>query len=352
MRLSELCKTITTNGFPAVLHGADAEVTSVSTLEDAGDGDVSFLSNEKYARLLPATRATAVIVKPGLVAPDGLTTIRCDDPYAAVTVAIIVLHGHRRHPRWGRDPRAAIDPTAVIGENAHIAAGATVCADARLGANVTLYPGSFVGPRARLGDDVVLYPNVVIYDDCVLGDRVVIHAGTVIGEDGLGYAPVGDKWLKIPQVGRVVIEADVEIGALCTIDRATLGQTVIGSGTKFSNLIAIGHGSRVGADCMLVAQVGVAGSVTIGRHVTIAGQVGFAGHQTIGDNARIGAQSGVAGDVPSGAEVLGAPAVPISDARRQYAAIKKLPKWSREVGARIAELERELAVLKRRLEAQ
>jgi len=352
MQLSDLCKTISAHGFPATLDGPDADIAAVNTLEDAGESEISFLSNEKYTRLLPQTRAAAVIVKPGVAAPAGLTAIRCDNPYAAVTVAIITLHGHRKHPRWGRDPRAAIDASAVLGENVHVAAGVTICADVQIGANATIYPGCFIGPRARLGDDVVLYPNVVIYDDCVLGNRVVIHAGTVIGEDGLGYAPVGDAWLKIPQAGRVIVEDDVEIGALCAIDRATLGQTVIGSGTKLSNLVAIGHGSRIGPDCMIVAQVGVAGSVTIGRHVTLAGQAGLAGHQTVGDHVRVAAQAGVVGDVPAGMEVMGSPASPVAEARRQFAAVKKLPKWSREVSTRIAELERELAELKRRLPGQ
>jgi UDP-3-O-[3-hydroxymyristoyl] glucosamine N-acyltransferase len=205
-----------------------------------------------------------------------------------------------------------------------------------------LYPGCYIGAGCRLGDDCVLHPNVVIYDGCRLGNRVTIHAGSVIGEDGLGYAPVGGKWHKIPQIGVVEIGDDVEIGANCTIDRATLGKTLIASGTKLSNLIAIGHGAKIAEDCMLVAQVGIAGSTTVGRHVTMAGKAGVAGHLTIGDNARIGAMAGVMRDVPPNTEVLGAPAMEISECRRVMSVQARLP----ELRGRIRELESELAELR------
>jgi UDP-3-O-[3-hydroxymyristoyl] glucosamine N-acyltransferase len=182
-----------------------------------------------------------------------------------------------------------------------------------------------VGPRATLGRDCVLYPNVVIYDDCVLGDRVTIHAGTSIGHDGFGYATQKGIHHKIPQVGNVVIEDDVEIGANCTVDRATLGSTVIGKGTKFSNAVAIGHGTKIGPHCLFVAQVGVAGSVSVGHHVTMAGQVGVAGHLKIGDNVTIAAQSGIIGDVPEQTTVMGTPALPAARARRVWGVYSQLP---------------------------
>ena len=192
-------------------------------------------------------------------------------------------------------------------------------------------PASTSPGAAGIGDNVTLFPNVVIYDECVLGDRVTIHAGSVIGEDGLGYAPVGDKWVKIPQIGNVVLGDDVEIGASCTIDRATLGGTLIGSGTKFSNLIAIGHGTKIGEDCMFVAQVGVAGSVHVGRQVSMAGQAGIVGQSVVGDNATIGAKAGVTNNVEPGATMLGQPAVPINECKRQVAIIQKLPELKNEV---------------------
>jgi UDP-3-O-[3-hydroxymyristoyl] glucosamine N-acyltransferase len=179
----------------------------------------------------------------------------------------------------------------------------------------------------------------------VLGDRVTIHANSVIGEDGLGYAPLRGKWFKIPQIGNVVIADDVEIGAACTIDRATLGHTAIGSGTKFSNLIAIGHGTKIGEDCMFVAQVGLAGSVTVGRHVTLAGQAGVVGHITIGDNATVGAKAGVTNSVDPGVTVLGQPAVPINECKRQLAVVQQLP----ELRNTIRRLQRELSELKQKI---
>ncbi len=344
LQLSQLCDLLRESGLTAELEGADCLITGVNTLEDASESELSFLANAKYARTLRHTKASAVLVAAGVTVPDGLSTIRCDDPYAAVTVAISKIHGHRKHPQWGISDRATIDPSAKIGENANIAGGVTVGRDVEIGDNCTIYPGVYVADGVRIGNDCTLYPNVVIYDDCVLGDRVAIHAGSVIGEDGLGYAPVGDTWLKIPQVGRAVLGDDVEIGANCSIDRATLGQTEIGSGTKFGNAVLISHGTKVGPNCLFVGLVGVAGSATIGRHVTLAGQVGVGGHLSIGDEARVGGKAGVMGDVEAGTEVLGAPAIPIAKARRSFAAIQKLPEWIK----RIKDLEREVAELKKK----
>jgi UDP-3-O-[3-hydroxymyristoyl] glucosamine N-acyltransferase len=262
-------------------------------------------------------------------------------------VAIIALHGHRRHPQWGCNTQAAIAPTAKIGKNPNIAGGVTIAAGVTIGDNCTIYPGCYVGEHARLGDDCTLFPNVVIYDRSELGNRVTIHAGSVIGEDGLGYAPNGDKWVKIPQVGRAVIGDDVEIGANCTIDRATLGTTEIGPGTKFGNVIVIGHGSKVGPDCLFVGLIGVAGSVTIGRHVTLAGQVGIAGHLTVGDGAMVGAQSGISGNIEPQARVFGSPAMPMDEAKRAIAVIPKLPEWVK----RVKKLEREVADLRAKINA-
>ncbi len=257
-----------------------------------------------------------------------------------MTAAIVRLHGYRRHPRWGVSEKAYIAPTARIGENANIAPGVHIDADVLLGANATIYPGVYIARGTQIGDQVILFPNVVIYESCLIGHNVTIHAGTVIGEDGLGYAPVKDKWVKIPQIGNVIVGDDVEIGPNCTIDRATLGSTVSGGGTKFSNLVAIGHGTKIGEDCLFVAQVGVAGSVVVGKHVTIAGQAGIVGHITIGDNAVIGAKAGVSNSVEAGITVLGQPAVPINDCKRQFAVVQQLPKLKNEIKRMRRELDR------------
>lgn len=336
---------MSTHGFPARLDGRDQTVRAVNTLEDAGPGEITFLSNPKYQNAVRDTRASAIVVRDGVDVPEHLAAIRCADPYAGITIAIIALHGHRRHPRWGTSPAASIHPTATIGENANIAAGVTIAARVTIGKNCNLYPGCYVGEGASLGDDCTLFPNVVVYDHSRLGHRVTIHAGSVIGQDGLGYAPHGDKWIKIPQVGRAVIGDDVEIGANCAIDRATLGETRIGDGTKFGNVIVIGHGTKIGPDCMFIGLVGIAGSVTVGRHVTLAGQVGVAGHLTIGDHVQAGAQSGISNSVEANSKILGAPAMPLEDARRCLMAVQKLPDWIK----RVKELEKELEELKAKL---
>lgn len=341
--LSQLCEIIAASGLTARIDGPDKSVCAVNTLEDAKPGEISFVSNPKYRHAVRDTRASAVILGEELSIPDSLSAIRCNDPYAAVTVAIITLHGHRVHPRWGVSDRATIDSSAAMGANPNIAAGVAIAADVSIGKNCTIYPGCYLGDGVTLGDDVTLYPNVVVYDGCALGNRVVIHAGSVVGEDGLGYAPRNDKWVKIPQVGRVVIGDDVEIGANCTIDRATLGQTEIGAGTKFGNLIVVGHGTKIGPDCMFVALIGLAGSVTVERHVTLGGQVGVAGHLTIGQNTRIGGKSGIYADVPADATLIGAPAIPAAEGKRSMIAVNKLPAWVR----RVRELEREVRELRR-----
>ena len=345
-RLRALADAVTERGLPCAVDGdADREVGGVATLEDAGPDDIGFLANAKYEKLLQTTSAGAVVVTEDQPAPPGLSVLRTADPYAAITMIIVHIHGYRKHPGRGVSPQAVIDPTAVIGEKANIHHGATVAAGVTIGRNVVIYPGCYVGGCCRLGDDCTLYPNVVLYENTILGHRVTIHAGSVIGEDGLGYADVNGKWHKIPQIGMVEIGDDVEIGANCSIDRATLGRTVIASGTKFSNLIAIGHGTKIGEDCMFVAQVGVAGSVTVGRHVIMAGKVGVAGHLKIGDHAQLAAMSGVMRDVPPDTKVAGLPALPFKEAMRSMSLVERLPdmhKQLKQLEAKVAELQKAL----------
>lgn len=342
--LRELAATLAQQGYPAEIVGDPAcSITGIATLDDAGPRDISFLSNPKYEKQLESTRAAAVVCRPGVAAPEKLNRLEVRDPYAAITVLLVTHYGYRKHRRTAPPPDPGlIDPSAAIGPNASIYPGVTIEADVTIGANATIYPGCFIGPRCRIGDNVLLYPNVVIYDDCILGDRVTIHAGTVVGNDGLGYAPVNGKWVKIPQVGIVEIGDDVELGSNCSIDRATLGRTKIGRGTKFSNLIAIGHGSQIGEDCLFVAHVGLAGSVQVGNHVTIAGQAGLVGHIRVGDNATIGARAGVINNVPEGETVLGEPAIPINDMKRQVAYLQRLP----EIAKTVKQLQKRLDELK------
>jgi len=342
MKLSKLCETISQAGFPATLYGDDITVCAVNTLEEARPGEISFLSNPKYASAIAGTRASAIVTENGIETPPAISAIRCDNPYAAITVAIIAIHGHRLQPQWGVSEQATIDPSAKIGTNPNIAAGATIAANATIGDNCTIYPGCYVADGATLGDDCTLYPNVVIYDRCQLGNRVTVHACSVIGEDGLGYAPHGENWIKIPQIGIAILGDDVEIGANCSIDRATLGETTIGAGTKFSNNAVIGHGTKIGPNCMFVGQVGVAGSATIGGHVTLGGQVGVGGHLEVGDDVQVAGQSGIHSSVAAGEKLFGSPAMPLARARRALNVVKQLPEWTK----RIKELERQIKELR------
>jgi UDP-3-O-[3-hydroxymyristoyl] glucosamine N-acyltransferase len=266
---------------------------------------------------------------------------------------MVAFYGFARPTFEGVDPRAAIDPTAELGHSVCVGAFAVVSAGCRVGDGTTIHPGVCVGANCRIGRDCTLYPNVTIYDGCVLGDRVTVHAGSSIGQDGFGYATHrGADGLarheKIPQAGWVELEDDVEIGACCAIDRATMGPTIVGAGTKFSNLVAIGHGTRMGRHCLMVAQSGIAGSVTVGNYCVFAGQSGVVGHVRIGDGVRIGAKTGISKDVPAGQEMLGVPAVPIATARRMLMSLPHLP----ELRSAVKKLLKEVGELKRRLAAR
>jgi len=323
-------------------------VRGVGAIDASGPDDVTFLANARYERYVPSTKAAAVIVAQNYAGPrpESAALIRCQDPYFAFRQAMVLFYGWREHPFEGIDPRAGVDPSATIGQEARIGPFAVVCAGATIGPRSVLYPGVFVGPQARLGADCILYPNAVIYDRCILGDRVTVHACSSIGHDGFGYATHQGRHEKIPAAGWVEIGDDCEIGAGCAIDRASLGATVIGSGTKFSNLIAIGHGTRMGKGCLMVAQAGIAGSTTVGDYCVFAGQSGVVGHKRLGDFVKVGAQAGVAGDVPAGQEVLGSPAVPLPEARRAMIAGAKLP----EMRSQIKQLQRLVQQLQQRLD--
>ena len=302
MTLEELARYIGAE----VIGDKSLNVTAVAPLDDAKQGQLSFVANPKYAKQIETTKASALVV--GLnVSSDRVALLRTKDPYYAFSQAVVVLHGHRKHPHAGIHPQAHVEPTATVGEG------------------TVIYPGAYVGANVKIGRECVLYPNVVVYENCVLGNRVSVHGGTVIGQDGFGYATHGGVHHKIPMVGNVVIEDDVEIGANSTIDRATLGSTFIGKGTKIGNLNNVAHNTRVGANGLLVGGIAIAGSVTIGQRAVIAGQVGIAGHIKIGDSVTIGAGSGVISDVPDQSTILGTPAMPASQARRVYSVFTQLP---------------------------
>lgn len=318
MKLAELAAAIDAE----VIGDGQVEVRGVAPIERAQPGEVSFLANAKYIKQLSATSASAVIVGQN-VRVDGVNLLKTRDPYFAFSKAIVALHGHRRHPFGGVHPRATVEPTASVGEG------------------TVVYPGCYVGDGAKVGRDCILYPNVVVYDRCVIGDRCILHAGAVVGADGFGFATHAGAHHKIPQIGNVVIEDDVEVGPNSTISRAAMDSTVIGRGTKVDQGVVVGHNVRIGEHGLLVAQVGIAGSATLGHHVTLAGQVGVAGHLKIADNVQVGGKSGVMHDLDEAGGYVGTPAMPFAQARRVYSIFTELP----ELQKRVKELEQRLAQL-------
>jgi UDP-3-O-[3-hydroxymyristoyl] glucosamine N-acyltransferase len=299
-------------------------IRSASTLGRAEEGDISFLANAKYEKQLHATKASAVIVGRETL-NAAVPLLVAEDPYYAFMQIMVLLHGHRKHKKVGISGRASISDSAKVGMDCHIHDFVTIADDARVGDGCIVYPGVYIGQGVQVGNDCIFYPNVAIYDGTQVGNRVIINANSTIGEDGFGYASHKGVHHKIPQTGIVVIEDDVEIGTCCGIERGTLGDTVIGQGSKLGDLVAIGHGTKIGAHCLLVAQVGIAGSTTLGHHCVVGGQVGVVGHVNIGNNVTIGAQAGVINNIPDGMVVLGAPAIEANQGKRAYSMIQYLP---------------------------
>ena len=305
------------------------EISRVAGIEEAGPGDVTFVANPRYAPLLASTRASAVIVTPELETP--LPSLLSENPYLAFARAVTLLHPQPR-PVPGIHPTAQVDPTASLGEGVHMGAFSVVGPRTRVGARTSLHPLVVLYADVEVGDDCVLHSGVHVREGCRLGHRVVVQNGAVIGSDGFGFAKdEAGGYQKIPQVGIVVLEDDVEIGALTAVDRASLKETRIGRGTKIDNLVQIGHSVRVGSDTVLAGQVGIAGSTKIGSQVTLAGQVGVAGHLTVGDGAIATAQTGIPGDVPPGAFVSGYPAIDNRAWLKSSAVFAKLPELQKRV---------------------
>lgn len=323
---------------------ASIMIRSAATLAQARQGDISFLANRKYEKQLNGTKASAIIVAQE-IAEAGVSLLVADDPYFAFTQALVLLYGHRKHRQVGISERAAVAPSARIAPDCHIHDFATVADDARIGSGSVIYPCAYIGEGVQIGANTIVYANVAIYEKCIIGDRVIINANSTIGVDGFGYATHNGVHQKIPQVGIVVVEDDVEIGSSCSIERGTLDDTIVGRGSKLGDLVTIGHGSRVGPDCLIVAQVGIAGSTTIGHHCVIGGQVGVVGHISIGNNVTIGAQAGVINSIPDGETVAGAPAIDASQARRAYTILPYLPRMRQDIRNLQSRLDRIAATL-------
>ena len=322
------------------LKGADTDITGVNTLADARPSELSFLANPKYAAQLETTRAAAVIAAEGQT-PEGMTCLVSANPYLDFARSVQLFATPQGQFEGVSElafvhAEASIDETASIGPFAYIGPGAVI------GAGVRIFSGVYVGENCVIDEGSTIYPNCSLMAGTQIGKRVILHAGTVLGSDGFGFAQTGAGMTKFPQIGRTVIEDDVEIGANTTIDRAALGETRIGQGTKIDNLVQLGHNVRVGRNCILVAQVGIAGSTSLGDGVVLAGQVGVAGHIHLGDGCRVGAKSGVGQDVPERQDLSGIPAMPHGTFLRTSAVMPKLPEMKR----RLARLEKELAALR------
>jgi len=321
----------------AVLEGDPARiVTGIAPLDAAGADDVSFLTDARYREQAHTSRAAAVVL-----AADAETLptamLRVKDPGQAM-IRLLGLFHPRPAPAPGIHPAAVVASDARVDTTASIGALAVVERGAVIGAAVRVHALAYVGAGVEIGDGSEIYPHAVLEDGVRLGRRVVVHAGAVIGGDGFGYVFADGAHRKIPQVGTVIVEDDVEIGSNATIDRAMLGATVVGRGTKIDNLVQVGHNVTIGEHSILVSQVGISGSSHLGRGVVLAGQVGIADHVTIGDGAVVAAQSGIHADVEPGAKLLGTPARPIMQAKRVYLTIDKLPDLARK----LRDLERRL----------
>ncbi len=306
-------------------HGpADVALHGIAPLSEATPEQLSFLANPKYAAQVSTTRAGAVLVAADYDGDDA-RLIRVANPYLAMANIAAKWFASRNVPT-GISPLASIAPTAKLGRDVAVGPFTTIGDDVEIGDGVTIYQHVSIEPRCTIGDGTTIYPLVSIYERTSIGRRCVLHSGVVLGSDGYGFATEGGRHHKVPQLGRVRVEDDVEIGANTTVDRGTLGDTVIGEGTKIDNLVQIGHGVKIGKHCLLVAQVGIAGSTELGDHVVVAGQSGFSGHLKIGNRVQVAAKSAVLDDVPDDAKVMGSPAMPFRDFARREALLKRMMK--------------------------
>lgn len=309
-----------------------ATFSSFAKIEEAGNGDLTFLANPKYSHYIYDTKASAVLVSDTFVAekPVNATLIRVKDPYATLAELMTMVKNSRPR-RTGREQPSYIADDAQVADDIYLGAFAYIGSGAKVGARSLVYPQVYVGDGVEIGEDCIIYAGARIYPGCKIGNRCIIHAGAVIGSDGFGFAPTPHGFEKIPQIGNVTLEDDVEIGANTTIDRATMGSTRIGRGTKLDNLIQVAHNVTIGTDNVFAAQSGIAGSTHIGDCNMVGGQVGFAGHITVGSRNQIGAQTGIPNNVGDGKRLIGYPAVDARVFARNAVYISKLGELFKKV---------------------
>ncbi|MDE6321557.1 MAG: UDP-3-O-(3-hydroxymyristoyl)glucosamine N-acyltransferase [Muribaculaceae bacterium] len=321
-----------------VVGDGNVAISSFAKIEEGKPGAISFLANPKYAHFIYNTESSIVLVRRDFAPehPINATLIKVDDPYATVAQLLELAAQFLTPQPHGVEQPSFVAPDVKLPDDVYIGAFAYIAKGAKIGKGAKIYPHCYVGENASVGEDTTLYSGVKVYHRCSIGNRCIIHSGAVIGADGFGFAPVGETYKKIPQLGIVEIADDVEIGANTAIDRSTMGATHIEQGVKLDNLIQIAHNCVVGSNTVIASQTGIAGSTKLGKHCVIGGQVGFAGHIQVGNNVTIGAQSGIPGNVPDNKTLMGYPAIDARHWQRQQVYIKHLA----ELFARVDTLEK------------
>jgi UDP-3-O-[3-hydroxymyristoyl] glucosamine N-acyltransferase len=325
----------------------DVKVNTVAKIEEGHAGALSFLANPKYEHYIYSTGSSVVLVNKSFVpsAKINATLIKVDNAYEAFA-SLLRLVDQSRPRKKGIHPAAVIETSAQIGKDAYIGPYSYIGENCIIGDGCSVYPHVYIGDSTKIGDNCILYPGVTVYHECIIGNSCIIHAGSVIGSDGFGFAPQSENvYMKIPQLGNVILEDLVEIGSNTTIDRATMGSTIIRRGVKLDNLIQIGHNVEVGENTVMAAQTGISGSTKVGKNCMFGGQVGLSGHIKIANGVKIGAQAGIAGDVKDeNATIIGTPAIEFRQFLKSSVIFKKLP----EMKVKVDTLEKELESLKKK----
>jgi len=342
LKLSDIAALVegTITGNPEVT------IFNVAKIEDAKAGELTFLYADAYKKFFPATKASAILVKAGFdKTRDDITYIEVKDPNKAF-IKVLLTYFKPDFPLVGIDKTASVDPSATLGENVALGKNVVIGANCKIGKNSKIFHNSVILNDVEIGDDALIFQNVSIRENCIIGSRVIIHPGTVVGSDGFGYVPdEKGEYIKIPQIGNVVIEDDVELGSNVSIDRAALGSTIVKRGTKIDNLVQIAHNVVVGAHTAISGQAGISGSTKLGDHCILAGQVGLSGHIELGNGVIIGAQGGVSKSLPKPGIYFGSPAKEIMEAKRTEVHIRNLSTYAEK----IKKLESDLEELKKKL---
>ena len=334
-----------------IVGDGEVEISGVAAIEEAQSGEITFVADPKYLAHLGKTSASAVIVSNEVTQAD--KPLLCVMHPKLAFAKILTLFSSKPYQPRGIDSKTWISPTAKLGRDLSLYPFVYISERCSIGDRVTLYPGVYVGEDSSIGEDSILYPNASVYPQTIIGKRVILHSGVVVGSDGFRYEKEGRKNVKIPQVGIVEIEDDVEIGANTTVDRATLSKTIIRRGVKIDNLVQVAHNVAIGEDSIIVAQVGISGSTRIGNNVILAGQVGVVGHVEIGDNVMVGAQAGVTHDLPANQGYVGSPALPHREFLRAITTFPKLPEMRKtllDLEKRIKKMEETLSLEERKKE--